>query len=135
VRRTTILYDADCGFCTWTTAKVLAWDRRRRLRPVALQNPEADALLGEMDHERKMASWHLVSPEGRVYSAGNAFPPLLQLLPGGRMPAAATSAFPGMTERVYSFVAARRGPLGRWLKRLGGAAVLERAERRIGERS
>jgi predicted DCC family thiol-disulfide oxidoreductase YuxK len=129
------LYDADCGFCTWTTAKVLAWDRRRHLRPIALQDPQADSLLHGMDHERKMASWHLVSPEGRVYSAGNAFPHLLRLLPGGRIPAAATSAFPRLTERLYNFVAARRSRLGRWTARLGGAAVLERAERRIRERS
>ena len=33
-----LLYDADCGFCRWAAAKVLAWDRRGTLRPVALQD-------------------------------------------------------------------------------------------------
>jgi predicted DCC family thiol-disulfide oxidoreductase YuxK len=56
-----ILYDADCGFCRWSLGKLLAWDRPRRLRPVALQDPEADALLGGMEEERRMASWHLVT--------------------------------------------------------------------------
>jgi predicted DCC family thiol-disulfide oxidoreductase YuxK len=135
VRRAILLYDADCGFCKWAAAKVLAWDRLRRLRPMPLQDPEADALLGGMDPEQKMASWHLVDPEGDVYSAGKAFPPLLRLLPGGRLLAAAAARFPTVTDRLYWFVAARRNPLGRGLKRLGGAAVLERAERRISERA
>ena len=112
-------------------AKVLAWDRRRRLRPIALQDSEADVLLGGMGRERKMASWHLVTPDGQVYSAGSALPHLLRLLPAGRLPAAVAGAFPGLSERLYGFVAARRGPLGRLTARLGGAAVLERAERRI----
>jgi predicted DCC family thiol-disulfide oxidoreductase YuxK len=135
VRHVILLYDADCGFCKWTTAKVLAWDRRGRLRPMALQDPEADALLGGMGQERKMASWHLVGSDGDVYSAGKAFPPLLRLLPGGRFFAAAAARFPGLTDRLYDYVAARRSPLGRVLKLLGGAAVLERAERRISERA
>jgi hypothetical protein len=43
--------------------------------------------------------------------------------------------FPSLSGRLYGFVAARRGPLGRLLTRVGGAAVRERAERRIAERS
>jgi predicted DCC family thiol-disulfide oxidoreductase YuxK len=110
-----LLYDADCGFCKWSLSKVLAWDRRGALRPVALQDPEADLLLGAMDPERRMASWHLVTPEGRVYSAGAAFPPLLRLLPGGRPLSALTAAFPRATERAYRWVADNRGrlPVGR----------------------
>jgi predicted DCC family thiol-disulfide oxidoreductase YuxK len=134
VRHATLLYDADCGFCKWATAKVLAWDRHRRLRPLPLQDPEADALLGGMDSERKMASWHLVDAQGAVYSAGKAFPSLLRLLPAGRLPAAAAARFPELTNRLYDFVAARRTPLGRGLKLLGGAPI-ERAERRISERA
>jgi predicted DCC family thiol-disulfide oxidoreductase YuxK len=60
-----------------------------------------------------MASWHLISPDGRRWSAGAAAPPLLRLLPGGRLPAAVLAAFPGPTERGYRFVAEHRGALGR----------------------
>jgi predicted DCC family thiol-disulfide oxidoreductase YuxK len=135
VRRAAILYDADCGFCKWATAKVLAWDRDHRLRPVALQDPEAGALLEGMDKEQMLDSWHLVSPEGEVYSAGNGLPPLLRLLPGGRWPAAAAAALPRLTELLYRLVSARRAALSRWLRRVGGPAVVERAERRISERA
>jgi hypothetical protein len=65
-----------------------------------------------MDEERKLASWHLVTADGRVHSAGAAFPPLLRLLPGGRPLAALTAAFPGPTERAYRYVARTRGPRG-----------------------
>lgn len=108
-----ILYDADCGFCRRSLRKILAWDRRGHLRAVALQDREADALLPDMDPERKMASWHLVTADGDVHSAGAAVPPLLRLLPGGRPLAAVAGALPGVTEVAYGWVARNRGRLGR----------------------
>lgn len=45
MERAVILFDDDCGFCRWSLSKILAWDRLGRLRPVALQSPEADDLL------------------------------------------------------------------------------------------
>lgn len=110
-----ILYDEDCGFCRWSLAKVLAWDRNRRLRPTPLQSEEADDLLGDMDDRRKMASWHLVSPDGTVWSAGAAAAPLFELLPGGGIPAAIAAAFPGLTDLLYRLVANNRETLARML--------------------
>ena len=110
---TVLLYDSDCGFCRWSVDKVLAWDRHRRLRPLALQDSEADVLLAGMDAEKKMASWHLVTADGGVHSGGAAASPLLRLLPGGRPLAALFSAFPGVTERAYRVVARNRDRLGR----------------------
>lgn len=110
-----ILYDEDCGFCRWALAKVLAWDRNRRLRPTPLQSEEADDLLGDMDDRRKMASWHLVGPAGTIWSAGAAAAPLFRLLPGGRLPAAFAAAFPGLTEFLYRLVANNRESLARML--------------------
>jgi predicted DCC family thiol-disulfide oxidoreductase YuxK len=105
-----LLFDSRCGFCRRSVSRILRWDRHGRLRPVALQDPEADDLLGPMEEERKLASWHLVAEDGRVYSAGAAFPPLLRLLPGGRPLAALAAAFPRLTERGYQHVARTRGP-------------------------
>lgn len=129
--RALVLYDADCGFCRWSLAKLLVWDRRRRLRPLALQDPEAARLLGDMDEERRMGSWHLVREDGSRTSAGPALPPLLELLPGGRSPATALRRFPGAVERGYRWVAGHRSLLGRPITR----AAVERAEARIAERS
>ena len=126
-----LLYDGDCGICRWSAAKVLKWDRRRRLRPVALQDAEAGRLLGHLTEEERMSSWHLVTPDGRTVSAGAAAAPLLRLLPGGRPLAALAAALPGVTERAYRLVADNRGRFGP----LVTAGAVARAERVIAERS
>jgi predicted DCC family thiol-disulfide oxidoreductase YuxK len=130
IARATILYDRDCGFCRWSLAKLLGWDRRRALRPLAIQDPEAEALLSAMSEEERMASWHLAETGGRRHSAGAAFPPLLRLLPGGRPLAALAARAPRLTERGYRWVADHRSRLGRLIS--DGAR--RRADRRIAAR-
>jgi predicted DCC family thiol-disulfide oxidoreductase YuxK len=110
--RSVVLYDQDCGFCRWATGKLLAWDRRERLRAVALQAPEADELLPGLDRHQQMASWHLVAPDGCVRSAGRAVAPLLRLLPGGTPLAVLAESFPKSTDRLYDWVSRHREPLG-----------------------
>jgi predicted DCC family thiol-disulfide oxidoreductase YuxK len=107
-----LLYDEDCGFCRWAVDKVLAWDRAGRLRPTAIQGPEADQLLTGLSDEEKMASWHLVV-DGHRYSGGAAAAPLLRLLPGGRPLAPVVAAFPGVSDRAYRLVARNRDRFGR----------------------
>lgn len=125
--RATVLYDDDCGFCKRLLSKFLAWDRHRRLRSVALQDPEADALLGGMPEERKMASWHLVTADGTVRSGGAALEPLLRLLPGGGAPAWLVARAPGPVDRAYRWVAANRTMLSRrWPGRERGRRIAER---------
>jgi predicted DCC family thiol-disulfide oxidoreductase YuxK len=101
------------------------------LRPVALQDEEADRLLEGMPQEEREASWHLVEPDGRVHSAGAALPPLLRLLPRGDSLAALFGRFPNATERGYRLVADHRGVPGRFVT--DGAK--RRADARIAERS
>jgi predicted DCC family thiol-disulfide oxidoreductase YuxK len=108
-----ILYDSDCGFCRWSLAWILRWDRRRRLKPVALQQPVAVELLPGMDADERMASWHLVAPDGAVNSGGLAAAPMLRLLPGGAPLAAVADRAPRLTSRVYDWVNRHRGVLGR----------------------
>lgn len=111
----TLLYDADCGFCRWTVGVVLAWDRHRRLRPLPIQ--DAGPLLDAVPPDRRMLSWHLVEPGGRVLSAGAAAAPLLRLLGGGRPLAALLARFPEATERAYRWVAEHREFFGPKLPR------------------
>ncbi|MBV9839034.1 MAG: DUF393 domain-containing protein [Solirubrobacterales bacterium] len=125
-----VLYDADCGFCRWSLALLLALDRRRRLRPLALESADADALLSDLTPAQRAASWHLISPQRRRWSAGAAAPPLLALLPGGRLPAAALAGAPRLTERAYRWVADHRSQLSRALP----SSTKERARRRIARR-
>jgi predicted DCC family thiol-disulfide oxidoreductase YuxK len=135
----TVLYDADCGFCRWSLAKLLAWDRRGALRPLALQDPEADRLLAAMPAQRRMESWHLILPDGAVRSSGAAAGALLRLLPGGRPLAALLERTPGATERAYRWVADHRGAIGRLLtdgaKRRADARIARESARQTGEPS
>ncbi|HEY6398892.1 MAG TPA: DCC1-like thiol-disulfide oxidoreductase family protein [Solirubrobacteraceae bacterium] len=108
-----VLYDSDCGFCRWSLGLLLRCDRSRRIRPVALGTPAADALLHDMPEEQRAASWHLVSPSGERASGGAAAPPLLRLLPGGRIPAAVLASAPRLTERAYRWIAGHRSSLSR----------------------
>ena len=126
-RAASLLYDADCGFCRWSLAQVLRLDRRGRLRPVSLREPEADILLSGMAREDRMASWHLVDEAGRIYSGGAAFAPLLRLIPGGGPLAVPLAAFPSIGKVAYQIVASRRS----WLGRLVPTASAARARQRI----
>ncbi|MFN3284836.1 MAG: thiol-disulfide oxidoreductase DCC family protein [bacterium] len=111
-----LLYDADCGFCRWAVGRVLRWDRGGQVRPCALQDPEATRWLAGLPQEVRMASWHLVDPQGRVASGGRAVAPLLRLLPFGAPLAALAHAFPGMVDAAYRWVARHRSKLGRLVR-------------------
>ncbi len=108
-----MLYDRDCSFCCWSLAKLLAWDRSHRLHAVALQDAEADRLLAAIDPSERMQSWHLIGEDGELNSAGRALAPLLDLLPGGRAPAALARAFPRLADAGYALVAGNRSLLSR----------------------
>jgi predicted DCC family thiol-disulfide oxidoreductase YuxK len=111
--RTVVLYDRDCGFCRWSLARVLELDRRRALRPVALQDPEADRLLWPMPRERRFASAHLVTPDGTVHSGGTAVAPLVRMLPAGAPLAPIARLLSRPLDAAYRAVANSRGLLGR----------------------
>jgi predicted DCC family thiol-disulfide oxidoreductase YuxK len=129
--RVILIYDSDCGFCRWCLGKVLAWDRRHAVRPVALGTEEANRLLGDMPAAERYSSWHLVEEGGAVRSAGAGFEPLLRLLPGGSPLAVLSGRFPSATERAYRTVSGNRGIFGK----LVTDGAKRRADVRIGERT
>lgn len=129
-QRWLVLYDGDCGLCKWLLAGLLRFDRAQRLRPIALQRPEADALLADLEPAERMASMHLVSPDGTRTSAGAALPALLRLLSGGRLPAALLGRFPRLSEAGYRWVAAHRIGISRFVPR----RIKRRAAERVRER-
>jgi predicted DCC family thiol-disulfide oxidoreductase YuxK len=103
-----VLYDSECGLCKWLLAGLLRCDRTARLRPLALQRPESDELLGDLTPAERTASWHLISPSGARRSGGAAIAPVLELLPRGRLAAAALARFPRLTDGGYRWVAEHR---------------------------
>ena len=113
-----VLYDEDCGFCKWSLNKILAWDRRGVLRPVAIQSDEGQTLLtaAGVPAAKRLESWHLARAEGDLRSGGAALAPLFGELPGGRPLAAVARAFPATTDRAYRFVAGHRSWFARVLR-------------------
>lgn len=128
--RPVVLYDADCGFCRWALAKLLAWDRRGSLLSLPIESAEGRRLLADLSEHRRSESWHFVDLDGTRWSAGAAAAPLLRHLPGGRGPAELMVRFPNAAERAYSWLASRRSTFGRLLT--GGAK--RRADARIRRR-
>jgi predicted DCC family thiol-disulfide oxidoreductase YuxK len=125
-----LLYDDDCGFCRWSLSWVLRADRRRRVEPLALGSEGANALLRDMPPGERVASWHLAAPDGRRWSAGYAAPPLLRLLPGGRLLAFVLGVAPELTDRAYRWVADHRSAFSKLVPRRSK----ERADRLISSR-
>jgi predicted DCC family thiol-disulfide oxidoreductase YuxK len=108
-----LLYDDDCGFCKLCVRAILGLDRDDRLLPVAIQSEEGQRLLTEVPPERRLDSFHLVTPGGNVRSAGAAAEPLARLLPGGHLPARTFHRYPSQTDAVYRWVARNRSTFGR----------------------
>jgi len=125
-----VVYDADCGLCKWLLSGLLRWDRATRLRPIALQRPEADNLLRELTPAERMASWHLISPAGDRRSGGAAVTPLLRLLPAGRLLAAGLARLPKLTNRGYRWVAEHRSQLSRCVPSSAKQRAAERVHKR-----
>jgi len=111
----TVLYDDDCGFCRWSADMLRRWDRRGGLRFATIQSRTGDSLLADLDLVERLASWHVVTPDGRRRSAGDAVAPTLERLPGGWPLARLAELAPSLTDVAYRGVARRRSTLGRLL--------------------
>jgi len=110
--RVVVLYDQDCGFCRWSSDVLRRWDRRGRLRFVPIRSAEGTELLRDVPQDRRLTSWHVVTPDGRVRSSGAAVPALASRLPLGGSIAWLARRFPAATERGYAWVARNRTRLG-----------------------
>jgi predicted DCC family thiol-disulfide oxidoreductase YuxK len=110
-----VLYDGDCGFCRWSSGRIRRLDRRGALGFGSIQSPRGADLLRVVPSELRLASMHAVTPDGRVWSGGEAVRVILAELPGGAVLSHAAAAFPELTDRLYRFVAANREVFGGWL--------------------
>jgi predicted DCC family thiol-disulfide oxidoreductase YuxK len=130
MERHVVLYDSDCGFCRWSLDRLLRWDRRGLLRATPIKSEEGDRLLADLSEVDRLASWHLVTPDGRRFSGGAAAGPLARLLPGGAPVAILAGTFPRSTDRLYRWVARNRDSLGRRLGEEACAVDPSRGPRR-----
>jgi len=114
-RSFTVLYDDDCGFCRWSADQIRRLDARGRLAFAPIQGAVGADLLRAVPPELRLASMHAVTPDGRVWSGGDAVREILAASPGAAVLSVAAAAYPELTDRLYRLVAANREVLGRWL--------------------
>jgi predicted DCC family thiol-disulfide oxidoreductase YuxK len=116
VRRPVIvLYDDDCGFCRWSAERIRRLDAREALAFAPIQGEVGMELLAAVPPGLRLASMHAVTPDGRVWSGGEAVRVILAELPAGVVTSAVASMFPELTDRVYRSLARNRERFGRML--------------------
>ncbi len=108
----TVFYDGECGFCKFCIALLLLWDRSHRLRPLPIQDPEAQRLLAAVPEEERLLSAHVQTVTGEILSGADGAPPLLKQLPGGRPLASLTAVSMPLSRLVYRLISSARSALG-----------------------
>ena len=112
----TVLYDRDCGFCTWAADWIRRFDREGRLSVVALQDAPADPDLAPIAAEHDLrCALHAVDEDGFVHRGGDAILSIQERLPGGALITAwRTLPFSAdLAEWAYAIAARNRAALGR----------------------
>jgi predicted DCC family thiol-disulfide oxidoreductase YuxK len=116
--RLTVLYDQDCGFCTWSAETMMRIDRGHRVRFLPLA--QAPALGIEVpDRDALEATIHAVDERGRWTVGGQTWITILDRVPVTR-PFAWIARLPlvsRLVEPVYDRIAANRYRLSRMLRR------------------
>ena len=101
----TLLYDADCTFCT-SVARRLGSREGVSLAPI--RSARGDELLGDLPASERDASLHVVDADGARRSGADALPGLVRRFPRGRPAAWLLEQFPGVAARGYAIVAPNR---------------------------
>ncbi len=100
-----LLYDRDCGICDAMSRGIRVADLRRRIRVVTIQSSRG--LLGGIPDEHVLDAFHMVAPDGRVTTGGDAVPTLIEAIPmGAGLARALRGSAPLMTavHRLYGFL-------------------------------
>ena len=92
-------------------------DRHGALAFAPIQDVRGQELLLGVPAELRLDSMHGVTPDGRVWSGGEAVRVILGALPFGTIPSAVAATFPEATDAAYRLVTRHRETLGRWLGR------------------
>ena len=122
-----VFYDEECGYCRWSVAQLLRFDRDQRLRLIAIQSPEGERLLADVAPELRLASAHLIDGDGQLFSGGDAAAPIAAALPRLAPTAPLLGRLSGPVNASYKLIAANRERIGR----LVGVSSRERADRAI----
>ena len=114
--KTLLLYDADCGFCSWSVLWLQRLDRDQRIVVMPSQTPGILERYG-ISLENAQHSMHVVSSDGNVKRKGWALHAALEPLPWlwpacylWRIP-----GFPALADWLYGRLAANRQHISKLL--------------------
>ena len=110
MREVTVLYDADCAFCT-SVARRLGSREGVSLAPI--RSARGDQLLAALPATERDASLHVVDAAGARRSGEKALPELVLRFRGGGPAAWLVMRFPRAAVRAYALVARNRVRLSR----------------------
>jgi predicted DCC family thiol-disulfide oxidoreductase YuxK len=114
--RAIVLYDGTCNLCKTISTTLLDWDKRRgTLLVTPIQTPAGDRLLGDLDDETRLSSFHFVDTDGTRYSGGIALAPMFARLPGGLPIAKLLRSMPGPVDVGYEFIATNRQKISKFV--------------------
>ncbi len=105
----TLVFDGDCGVCTWSVRAIKKLDRKRRVTAVPYQMPGVPASAGLTVEACRRVAW-AVTPEGRRYAGAGAVNLVLAAALGTRLPIE-IYGLPGMShaqDLAYDWIAANR---------------------------
>jgi len=78
-----LVYDDACGLCRKFAALAQKWDVRGKLKEVGFSDPRIRSYAPGLSLEKLRESFHLILPQGQVFTGAEAVPYLFRLLPGG----------------------------------------------------
>ncbi len=108
--RNVLIYDAECRLCVSSKEWVARWDRRRRIRFLPFQDPQAKERVPDLAGMACMDAMRFIDAHGNTTSGVDAFRKMLPLLPFGR-PISLLFYLPGFSRlaaKVYHHVAENR---------------------------
>jgi predicted DCC family thiol-disulfide oxidoreductase YuxK len=71
-KKTIVLYDGHCRFCTVNVGKLLALARRGAIEALSFQEPGVLDRFPGLSYDECMRAMQLITPEGRVFSGFEA---------------------------------------------------------------
>ncbi|TLZ74201.1 MAG: DUF393 domain-containing protein, partial [Methanobacteriota archaeon] len=95
----------DCGICSAVSRWIRAIDWRGRIRLASIQSSRS--ILVGIPEDRMLDALHVVSPDGRITTGGDAVPTLIGAFPigaGVERILRGSAALMGVVHRFYGFL-------------------------------
>jgi predicted DCC family thiol-disulfide oxidoreductase YuxK len=90
-----LAYDVDCGPCTRFKRIVELLDARHRIDFLSLHKADKLGLLKGIPHPMRYTSFHLICPDGEIFSGADGLVRLVAILPLGNQISKLIALTPG----------------------------------------